>query len=247
MWDNLRRMVLPGQKAHFNAVAHAYDESIPRHVQDHYRDKRLRFLAPFLAPGAWVCSVGGGTGSLETAMDGTLAKVVLADQSEAMCRLARRKGLKRVVCADAARLPFKPGRMRLSYSIAAFHHLIRPETVARAVEEMHRILAPGGALIIWDHNRRNPYWKIIMAKVPQDSGDERIVPLEEFRAHFARLGCAWSVAYSGWMPDFAPRPLLRPARALEWLLERLPGVRGLGAHNVFVARKGYAAPRGGPA
>jgi ubiquinone/menaquinone biosynthesis C-methylase UbiE len=241
-------MGFPGQKEHFNAVAHAYDESIPRHVQEHYLDKRLRFFSPFLAPGAWICSVGAGTGSLERAMGATKAKVVLADQSEEMCRLARRKGLARVVCADAAHLPFKPGRMRMSYSVAAYHHIIAPEKVALAVEEMHRILVPGGALVIWDHNLRNPYWKIIMAKVPQDTGDERIVPLEEFRAHFNRLACRWSVAYSGWMPDFAPKALLRPAKALEWLLERLPVVRNLGAHNVFVARKGLTeAPAGGPA
>lgn len=227
----------PTQKEHFDRIAHEYDESIPRHVQEHYLEKRLRFFGPFLQPGGWVCSVGAGTGSLEIGLMKSHRKVLLADQSLEMCRLAKAKGLPFILCADAAHLPIKPGRMGLCYSVAAFHHIIKPEKVSLAVREMHRIISRDGAMIIWDHNLRNPYWKIIMEKVPQDSGDERIVPFEEFRGHLSGLACRWSVAYSGWVPDFVPKSMLRAVKAIEWLLERMPGVKGFSAHNVFTACK----------
>lgn len=228
---------MAGQREHFDTIAHAYDGSIPAHVQDHYLDKRMRFLSPLFGEGDWVCSVGAGTGSLERALAGPGERLVLVDQSEAMCRLARGKGLPHVVCADAAHLPLKTAMAGLAYSVAAFHHLIRPDKVALAVKEMHRIVKPGGTMVIWDHNLRNPYWKIIMAKVPQDTGYERIVPLEEFRRLLTALACRWSVVYSGWVPDFVPRSLLGAAKATEWILERLPGVSGLSAHNIFTVRK----------
>ena len=34
-------------------------------------------------------------------------------------------------------------------------------------------------MLVWDHNPRNPYWRRLMAKVPQDDGSERLVPEAE--------------------------------------------------------------------
>ena len=35
---------------------------------------------------------------------------------------------------------------------------------------------PGGRVLVWDHNPRNPYWGRLMARVPQDTGEERLIP-----------------------------------------------------------------------
>ena len=51
--------------------------------------------------------------------------------------------------------------------------------MAATVREMGRVVKRGGFVVLWDHNPANPYWPILMKRVPQDSGDERLVPLAE--------------------------------------------------------------------
>ena len=41
---------------------------------------------------------------------------------------------------------------------------------------MVRVARPGGRILVWDHNPRNPYWGRLMARVPQDTGEERLIP-----------------------------------------------------------------------
>ena len=106
---------------------------------------------------------------------------------------------------------------------------------------MVRVTRPGGFILIWDHNALNPYWKIIMKRVPQDRGDERIISREEMLQGLKTAGIPESninVVFLGFVPDFIPRWLLPAFRALESLVEIIPGLRQMAAHNVFIARKG---------
>ena len=112
------------------------------------------------------------------------------------------------------------------------------ETVA--LEEMWRVCRPGGVIVVWDHNPLNPYWPVVMSRVPQDTGAERLVPAEEIRAALAPLPGTevQKVWHTGFVPDFAPRLLLPAFRVLERLVEGVPLLaRYACAHNVLVARK----------
>ena len=102
---------------------------------------------------------------------------------------------------------------------------------------MARVTRPDGRIVIWDHNPRNPYWKFLMERVPQDDGSERLIPEEEIVSAL-RAGGAEILGSSqlGLVPDFVPPPLLGAARAGEWVVERVPGLRRLCAHNVILAR-----------
>jgi hypothetical protein len=74
-----------------------------------------------------------------------------------------------------------------------------------------------------------------MRRLPQDADGYRLVPLDEILDGLGRAGIRQTrVVRSGWVPDFAPPPLLPLFRSLEWLLERLPMIRAFGAHNVVV-------------
>jgi hypothetical protein len=77
-----------------------------------------------------------------------------------------------------------------------------------------------------------------MKRVPQDSGDERLVPRQELLRDARAAGLQLHAAFrSGFTPDFLPRALARPWSWLERVVELTPGLNVLAAHNVVVARK----------
>ena len=105
---------------------------------------------------------------------------------------------------------------------------------------MCRVTRSGGNVVVWDHNPKNPYWPLLMKRVPQDSGDERLVPQEEVVADLGAAGVpapAIRAHRSGLVPDFTPPALLGLAQALERAVEVTPGLNIFCAHNVVVARK----------
>jgi hypothetical protein len=77
-----------------------------------------------------------------------------------------------------------------------------------------------------------------MAKVPQDTGDERLVPESEICAALQECGVtSVRVVKSGFVPEFVPRWLMPPAVVAEKIVEATPLVRKLCAHNVVIAAK----------
>jgi hypothetical protein len=117
------------------------------------------------------------------------------------------------------------------------HHVAAADEVSRTLAEMVRVCREDGRVVVWDHNPRNPYWSNLMARVPQDTGEERLIPAEEI-VHGLVAGGAQvlSVSQLGLVPDFTPTWAIRPAAFLERTVERTPYLRELAAHNVVVAR-----------
>jgi hypothetical protein len=103
---------------------------------------------------------------------------------------------------------------------------------------MGRVVRPGGHVLLWDHNPLNPYWPILMKRVPQDSGDERLVPLGEIMADVRAAGLRPVTARRlGLIPDFVPAGLMPLARVAERVVESVPPLSLLAAHNVVIALK----------
>ena len=140
--------------------------------------------------------------------------------------------------ASGTELPFDDASFDLVLTVAALHHIAEPDAVRRTLAEMARVLRPGGRIVVWDHNPRNPYWKHLMARVPQDDGSARLIPeaeiLEGLRACGARV---LESVQLGLVPDFVPPGLLRAAARVEWVAERTPVAQRVCAHNVIVATK----------
>jgi SAM-dependent methyltransferase len=224
---------------HFDGVAGVYDESLPSHVIGHYLDKRTAYVTERLPPPARVLDVGCGTGVLAQRLAGRGYDVVGLDPSKGMLEVMHRRAPElEAVAGSATEIPFAEGEFDLALSVAAMHHIAEPAAVRRALEEMVRVVRPGGLVAVWDHNPRNPYWPHLMKRVPQDRGDERLIPLEEILDGLRSGGAETIEAHQlGLVPDFTPPRLLGVAAALERLAERTPGVRGRCAHNVVVARK----------
>src|SRR5207302_9775320 len=121
---------------------------------------------------------------------------------------------------------------------ATFPHIADPDAVRATLAEMTRVSRPGGRIVVWDHNPRNPYWSNLMARVPQDTGDERLIPAEELVGGLRAAGAqVLRIEQLGLVPDFTPPFALSLAAALERLIERTPGAHRFAAHNVVVATK----------
>jgi SAM-dependent methyltransferase len=226
------------QHALYAAVAHEYDDVFPKHVAEHYIDKRTSLIKSLLPLGGLVLDVGCGTGQLGAAIASEGFDVFGVDLSSSMVSQARQRGLSGTYAAVTTALPFAEHSFDLALTVATLHHLETPERVAATVHEMGRVVNHGGFVVLWDHNPANPYWPILMKRVPQDSGDERLVPLDELLRDVAAAGLQpFKVFRSGFTPDFLPRALAGPWRWVERAVEVTPGVNILAAHNVVVARK----------
>ena len=226
------------QHALYAAVAHEYDDVFPRHVAEHYIDKRTTLIKDLLPLGGLVLDVGCGTGQLAAAIAAEGYDVFGVDLSASMVARARARGLEGTYAGVTTALPFAQESFDLALTVATLHHLETPERVAATVNEMGRVVKRGGFVVLWDHNPANPYWPILMKRVPQDSGDERLVPRDELLRDVHAAGLEpYRVLRSGFTPDFLPAPLARPWSVVERIVELTPGVNRLAAHNVVVARK----------
>ncbi len=230
------------QRALYDGIAPHYDTSIPEHVAAHYRSKRVSLVRRLVAPGAAVLDVGCGTGTLAEALRHAGYDVYGLDASTGMLAemAARQRGTP--VAGFCERLPFAGGAFDLAITVATLHHISDAGRVAQTLTEMCRVVSPGGFVVAWDHNPNNPYWPILMRRVPQDTGDERLVPLDEIVAGLQAAGVQEiETRRSGLVPDFTPRPLLALATLIEAVVERTPGLNVFCAHNVVIGRK-HAEP-----
>jgi SAM-dependent methyltransferase len=232
--------------SHFDDVADVYDQTLPVHVVEHYLAKRTRFIVSAFPPPARLLDVGCGTGALAERLVASAYEVTGLDPSAGMLEQVRARvpGIK-TVQGSATQIPFGDDEFDLSVSIATMHHLRDAAAVHRALGEMVRVVRPGGRVIVWDHNPRNPYWPLLMKRLPQDRGNERLIPAGELVAGLETGGAeALRVTQLGMVPDFAPRRLIGAAAAGERIAERTPLLRRTCAHNVVVAQKPAGATQG---
>ena len=135
-------------RAMFGSIARRYD--LANHVLSCGSDFRWRKRAAGIVAGwnpAKVIDLAAGTGDLTLALEKALpqSEIIAADFSEEMLEVARSKGVRRVVTADALALPFADGSFGC-LTIAFGLRNIKDWNAA--LREMSRILNPGGHLLI---------------------------------------------------------------------------------------------------
>ena len=226
------------QQALYDRIAAHYDAAIPAHVAAHYLRKRVRLVRALAPPGGRVLDVGCGTGTLAAALRRGGYTVCGVDASTGMLAQMGGAGRGTPVAGFSDRLPLADGTFDLAITVATLHHITDPQKIAATLAEMSRVVRPGGHVVAWDHNPTNPYWPLLMKRVPQDTGEERLVPQEEIVADLAAAGVADVRAQrSGLVPDFTPPALLPAAKLAERLVEATPGLNLFCAHNVVIGRK----------
>ncbi|MCC6179561.1 MAG: class I SAM-dependent methyltransferase [Chloroflexi bacterium] len=225
-------------QALYDHVAHDYDQVFRPHVAEHYLRKRTAVVRNLLPYGGTVVDVGCGTGALAGWVQRAGYDVVGVDASPGMLKQALEHGVGAVYAAYSTALPFEDGVFDLALSVATMHHLETPERVAATIAEMGRVVRPGGYVLVWDHNPLNPYWPILMKRVPQDHGDERLVSVWEILDAVREAGLRpVGAARTGLVPDFMPLALMPIWTRVERIVEGNPVLSLFAAHNVVVAQK----------
>ncbi len=91
-----------------------------------------------------ILDAGCGTGAMSIRLK-QWGRVVSADFSPLALQFSRRRGLETLVCADAMRLPFSADSFDTIVSMDVLEHI--PDD-ALALREFHRVLKPGGRVLL---------------------------------------------------------------------------------------------------
>ncbi len=149
---NLRRILAlreQQEQVFFNQVAGRFDRSYgPGRSWQAFGHLLLRILPPIT-----VADLGSGEGLLAELLARRCKKVIAVDNSESMvefgARKAKENGLSNLEfrLGDLENPPIHANSVDLVILSQALHHAARPDQAIRAA---HRILAPGGQLMILD-------------------------------------------------------------------------------------------------
>src|SRR6266446_7867671 len=126
-----------------------------------YRDRQAAALAWIdslsLMPGSRVLEIGCGAGFLSVALAQRGLRVQAIDPAEAMVELARRHAVESgtaellsLAVGDVSALTFEDGCFDLVIAIGVIPWLEQPES---AIQEMARVIRPGGHVILTADNR----------------------------------------------------------------------------------------------
>ena len=147
----------PASEHAFDSVASLYDSwfdlPLGRIVDELEKNLLYRLAEPRL--GEQALDVGTGTGHFAADLASRGLEVVGLDLSPPMLEVARRQGLSgRWMRGDAAALPLTARAFDLVVSVTAFEFVADPQ---RAVQELWRVVRPGGRLVVAVLNSWSPW------------------------------------------------------------------------------------------
>ncbi len=124
---------------HFDLLAPLYDRL--------FKSPRFEKLFTFLdlPINGTLLDAGGGTGRVVQKLNDQDTRVVIADLSLGMLRVAARKECIFPVCAHTEALPFKKGTFDRIIMVDALHHVCDQGETA---DELWRMLRPGGRIVV---------------------------------------------------------------------------------------------------
>ena len=128
---------------------------------------------------------------------------------------------------DGTTIPFDDSSFDVVFAACVFHHIDHGLHVG-LLRELHRVLAPGGTAMIYEHNPYNPLTRHAVNTCPFDK-NARLITASSMRRRFSAAGFAKPVArYRVFFPG-----MLAGLRSLEGSLTWLP----LGAQYYVAATK----------
>jgi SAM-dependent methyltransferase len=203
-----------------------------------------RDWAGFLAwcecrPSDRVLDVAGGPGVLAGALREMVASVTVLDASPRLLEHVP-DGVERII-GRAEQLPFAAAAFDLVTCVNSLHHIARP---ARALDEMARVLAPGGRLVLEDmvadpDPRRARRWEEIERLRDPEHG--RLIAPGDPRAPLQAAGMHLD-AEETWLRTSAVEPWLEVAGCTGPAAARVRGMIGASEFEVRVWRARYRKP-----
>ena len=120
-------------------------------------DRHLREAG---ALGAIGLDLGCGAGAHTVSLARLGYRVIGINPSVRSVAIAQGAGAT-VAAASAEQIPFRDGVFDFVYAIGVLHHIPR-QVRSRAYAEIHRVLKPGGLLLVHETNPRNPVFRFYM-------------------------------------------------------------------------------------
>lgn len=204
----------------FDAYAAGYDALVDRSIEasgeskQYFLDYKLACLERIGAkPDEPVLDYGCGIGNLSACLAGRFHSVEGYDPSPESLKVARQQAPTAVFHESTATIAER--RFGLAVLSSVLHH-IAPSERSRILSEVRQKLAPGGRLVVFEHNPWNPVTRRAVAACPFDDDAILLWP-GELRQLFRATG------YQDVRQDyivFFPRALaaLRPLEPrLSWL------------------------------
>jgi SAM-dependent methyltransferase len=115
-----------------------------------------------------VLDIGCGIGLVEQELEQKVADLWATDMSEKSVEIAKtRAPATRFIHSAGETLPFDSGSFDAAFTICVIHH-VPPAARAKFIGEMLRVLRPGGAAIIFEHNPLNPMTRFIVSRCAFD-------------------------------------------------------------------------------
>jgi len=178
-----------------------------------------------------VLDAGCGTGAMLAWAEQELGtRPVGLDYSADALKFCRARTHAHLLQGDAATLPVTGGRFDLALSLDVIQHLPRPGGDARALAELARALAPGGALLLRTNSA--------CGYPPVDAPDYHRYSLDEVRTLVRQAGL---VCERATYINMAPAVALTLARKIKGTTPTSdPGLPPLPEHQGLAARVGMA-------
>ena len=136
-------------RAFFDSVAGRLGKDyVPGKSWKSLAEALLRLMPPMI-----VADLGAGEGAFALQLAPRARRVIAVDSSAKMIEvgreLATRHGIRNVDfrLGDMEEVPIADGEVELVFFSQSLHHALHPE---RAIQEAHRILSPGGRIVVLD-------------------------------------------------------------------------------------------------
>jgi len=152
--DRLERMRLYG--AVYDEYAIRFPESLPADNESVVRIARFEkaFLSQFLTPSTVMAEIGPGRCHLAYAMAPLVRKIYGVDVASDTANKVGRPANFELVLTDGIRMPFDSDSIDLVCSNQLMEHL-HPDDAAEQLQEIYRVLRPGGSYICVTPSRVN--------------------------------------------------------------------------------------------
>lgn len=215
--------------AEFDAYGRNYDETVNKALAfsglriDFFTRAKAEYLVDIIehlrppARSAEVLDVGCGVGNIHPLLVGRVGRLAGVDVSPKCLETAReRNPWVEYAEYNGFRLPYPDKSLDVTFAISVFHHVPIVERLPLAVE-IRRILRPGGAFAMFEHNPWNP---LTMRVVNNCEFDKDAVLLHRRDSEEILLGAGFrEVATSFILTLPAAGAVLR---AVDRLFARLP-------------------------